>query len=176
MLVAAVVWAALTILAMSPISEELRLLALRVVRKFDRSSPGILIVASLVGAVIGYIWLIRSSTADTEPDQWAWRYRDVRAVAPPRDGGGMTRGQRGRRIGRALIAVAVGLTAATALLLVAAPHGPSPMFVPGWLEIATMGLYGVAITGLVVGLVWMIRIHRANPEPDQRAWRYRERD
>ena len=33
-----------------------------------------------------------------------------------------------------------------------------------------------AIVLVVVGLVWMIRIYRADPEPDQRAWRYRERD
>jgi len=26
----------------------------------------------------------------------------------------------------------------------------------------------------VAGLVWMIRIHRGDPEPDQHAWRYRE--
>jgi hypothetical protein len=35
---------------------------------------------------------------------------------------------------------------------------------------------GVAVVLIVVGLIWMIRIHRADPEPDQRAWRYRERD
>jgi hypothetical protein len=27
--------------------------------------------------------------------------------------------------------------------------------------------------GVVVGLAWMIRIHRVDPEPDQHAWRYR---
>jgi hypothetical protein len=31
------------------------------------------------------------------------------------------------------------------------------------------------MTGILGGLVWMIRIHRADPEPDQHAWRYRSR-
>jgi hypothetical protein len=34
----------------------------------------------------------------------------------------------------------------------------------------------LGIAGTIVGLVLMIRIYRADPEPDQRAWRYRERD
>ena len=33
--------------------------------------------------------------------------------------------------------------------------------------------YGLGVAGVIVGLVWMVRIHRADPEPDQHAWRYR---
>ncbi len=127
------------------------------------------------GFAFGLVWLIRVSRADPEPDQRAWRYRDVRALDwPPRDG--LTPGQRGRRIGRVLIAVAVGLIVVTGSLWIVAPRGPSPMFLPGWIDFANLALSAVGITGIVVGLAWMIRIHRANPEPDQRAWRYRERD
>lgn len=35
---------------------------------------------------------------------------------------------------------------------------------------------GVGVLGLVVGFAWMIRIYRADPEPDQRSWRYRAWD
>ena len=31
----------------------------------------------------------------------------------------------------------------------------------------------MGVVGIIVGLVWMIRIYRADPEPDQHAWRYR---
>jgi hypothetical protein len=34
----------------------------------------------------------------------------------------------------------------------------------------------VGACGILTGLIWMIRIYRADPEPDQRSWRYRERD
>jgi hypothetical protein len=35
---------------------------------------------------------------------------------------------------------------------------------------------GVGAAGIIVGFAWMIRIYRADPEPDQRVWRYREFD
>ena len=34
----------------------------------------------------------------------------------------------------------------------------------------------LAAAGILIGFTWMVRIYRADPEPDQRAWRYRERD
>jgi hypothetical protein len=33
--------------------------------------------------------------------------------------------------------------------------------------------YGLSVLSAIVGLVWMVRIHRSDPEPDKRAWRYR---
>ena len=33
--------------------------------------------------------------------------------------------------------------------------------------------YGLGVVGVIGGLAWMIRIYRADPEPDQHAWRYR---
>jgi hypothetical protein len=58
-------------------------------------------------------------------------------------------------------------------LWIAQPGSIGPMFRNGTAEAA---IAVVAIVGVSVGLVWMIRIYRANPEPDQRAWRYRDRD
>src|SRR5690349_19874503 len=81
----------------------------------------------------------------------------------------MTRGQQGRRIGRAMIGLTIVLVIVAAIVWVA---DPKPMFgatIPSWPF--TPPLLGVI--GMIVGLAWMIRIHRANPEPDQHAWRYR---
>ena len=86
----------------------------------------------------------------------------------------MTRGQRGRLISQVLFAVAAGAIASTLLLLVAAPGGPAPMFGPPALMTIGPGILGCV--GAVFGLVWMIRIYREDPEPDHRAWRYREHD
>lgn len=83
----------------------------------------------------------------------------------------MTRGQRGRRIGRAMIALAVMFVFLGVFLFVAAPgYMGGPMTrVPFWYD----ALPVLGVVGIVVGLVWMVRIHRADPEPDQHAWRYR---
>ena len=83
----------------------------------------------------------------------------------------MTRGQRGRQNARAMMAIAVLTIALTAYLLVAAPQGMGggPIDTPIW-SYAYLVFAGV---GIVTGLVWMIRIYRADPEPDQHAWRYR---
>ena len=40
---------------------------------------------------------------------------------------------------------------------------------------ATTAILSVAVAGYVIGLTWMVRIYRSDPEPDQHAWRYRER-
>lgn len=56
----------------------------------------------------------------------------------------------------------------------------------GFLWIAAPGFMGganpyepwlplIALAGVVVGFVWMVRIYRADPEPDQKIWRYRDR-
>jgi uncharacterized protein YjeT (DUF2065 family) len=95
----------------------------------------------------------------------------------------MTSGQRGLAIGRLLLAVAVGVVLVEGFVYVAAPKstGVEPVFgnpagsVDGGVPAGLLTL-AVAIVLVVVGLVWMIRIHRADPEPDQRNWRYRERD
>ena len=84
----------------------------------------------------------------------------------------MTRGQRGRRIARAelvlggLLALFVG-----PFWFVASPGFMG--FGPNELVWAHAGLAGLAVG--ILGFAWMVRIYRADPEPDQHAWRYRDR-
>jgi nitrate reductase NapE component len=146
-----------------------------------------------IGIVVGSIWMYRIVRDDPEPDQLAWRYRsgehlrdrDIAAArlalheGDPDDADGMTPGQRGRWIGRGLIAIAILAIGLSALWVIATPGiMGSPMLSDG----ARVGplpagalLLLVGAIGIVGGLVWMIRIHRADPEPDQHAWRYRSR-
>lgn len=77
-----------------------------------------------------------------------------------------------------MITIALGAVGLTVVAFSAAPGnmGPDPLFAtpPAVLGLpARLVMLGVAIVGVLVGLVWMIRIHRADPEPDQHAWRYR---
>lgn len=71
---------------------------------------------------------------------------------------------------RLMIAMAVSAIGAAAYLYVAAPG-----FMGGGIEpsLGSYAIYGLALVGVVGGLAWMIRIYRADPEPDQAAWRYR---
>jgi hypothetical protein len=81
-------------------------------------------------------------------------------------------GQRGRRIGRALLAVALLAIAVDWFLFIAAPGFMEPMFIPRFHRWLGRGILLLGVVGQVGGCVWMLRIHRANPEPDQHAWRY----
>jgi Flp pilus assembly protein TadB len=87
----------------------------------------------------------------------------------------MTPGQSGRFVAKAMIVLTAILGFVVApFLYVASPGGVEPMFAgPAWRETA---LVGIAITGFLIGFVWMIRIYRSDPEPDQKTWRYREWD
>lgn len=87
----------------------------------------------------------------------------------------MTRGQRGRAWAELEFAAAILGIFAAALVFVAAPSSIEPMFYGGP-RVASIVVVGSGIAGVAVGLVWMTRIYRADPEPDQRAWRYRDRD
>lgn len=84
----------------------------------------------------------------------------------------MTNGQRRRRWARSELVFAgvIGFVLAP-LLFVAAPGpmGPPP---PQWATLATLS---VGAGGILAGFIWMVRIYRADPEPDPGAWRYRER-
>lgn len=75
-----------------------------------------------------------------------------------------------------MIAIAFGAVGLVVVAFIAVPGGTSPMFStpPDILGLPVGPVLGtVGSVGVVVGLVWMIRIHRADPEPDQHAWRYR---
>jgi hypothetical protein len=87
----------------------------------------------------------------------------------------MNRGLLGRDLARAELAGAafVGFVVAP-FLYVAAPAGFSGMFPPPDWQVTGPIVVGAA--GILIGFTWMVRIYRADPEPDQRAWRYRQRD
>jgi hypothetical protein len=85
---------------------------------------------------------------------------------------------RQRRLRRAHVLIRFELVIAFAapvlagILWISAPGMIGPMFYEpppfGWL------LPLVAIAGLVVGIVWMLRLSRQDPEAGERSWRYRD--
>jgi len=60
------------------------------------------------------------------------------------------------------------------LWFVVAPQFTGGMMQPPWWQTEAV-IQGVGAAIFVTGFIWMVRIYRADPEPDQRAWRYRER-
>ena len=59
-------------------------------------------------------------------------------------------------------------------LWIAMPSMGGPMLMeepPLWVQL----LPGAGYLGQIVGLAWMVRIYRTDPEPDQHAWRSLER-
>ena len=87
---------------------------------------------------------------------------------------GMTgRGLRRRRFARFLLAIAIVLPAILGALVLMAPTTSGPMFVepPDQLLPATILVAG--ILAYVVGLAWMVRIYRADPEAHASFWRSR---
>ena len=121
-------------------------------------------------AVVGYIWMIRNIRADPEPIQHIWRYRRIDRVMPlppDRTVAASERARRGRAIARAMIWAVTVVFFVSVFWFVARPallYGFQPL---------PIELVGIAMA--VLGLLWMVRIYRANPEPDQHAWRYRAR-
>ena len=81
------------------------------------------------------------------------------------------RGLRGRRVARRIIAVAIGLDAFVALLLINAPRGMGGGFGPPSIVEWLIPAAGVALN--VIGLAWMIRIYRSDPEAHPSFWRFR---
>jgi hypothetical protein len=77
--------------------------------------------------------------------------------------------QRGRRIAREMFAGALLILVVIAFFMLVAPNtmGPEPD------SRATL-LSAVGVLGVAIGLLWMVRILRADPEPDTAAWRYRD--
>jgi hypothetical protein len=88
------------------------------------------------------------------------------------------RGERQRRLDRARrlaeteLTVAIGAPLFVGFLLVAAPGNVGPMFDRPPLLGSLIPWLG--FIGIIVGIVWMIRIYRADPEPVQPTWRYRD--
>jgi hypothetical protein len=71
-----------------------------------------------------------------------------------------------------MLASALIVLAAPAILFLAAPNSMGGGLQLGFVAII---VFGTGILGIVIGLTWMIRILRADPEPDAKAWRYRGR-
>ena len=86
----------------------------------------------------------------------------------------MTRGQWGRRIAQAEIALAIAAVIAVGFLFLMAPSFTGGGMHERAFDAADASLV-LGAAGLVVGFAWMIRIYRASPEPDPHVWRYRER-
>src|SRR6185295_10630576 len=82
------------------------------------------------------------------------------------------RARRGRRIARVMFGLAASVAVVVALLIVSAPSTMG-MRMPDLLwDLVIPGIGGL---GLVVGLAWMWRILRADPEPGTDGWLYRSR-
>jgi hypothetical protein len=81
------------------------------------------------------------------------------------------RALRGRRLARLMFAAALIPLAVAAFFFVAAPN-----FTGGFYDPGPIGLLvpAIGVAALVVGLAWMVRILRADPEPDAKSWRYRD--
>jgi Flp pilus assembly protein TadB len=167
------------------------------------SNPGgadprvlILMVAILL-SIVGFAW-IRSITSIEEDGPSSWRYlrntddaealveafiRDshvAQASTEPPDiktriddlfAKSWRRARRGRATARLMLAAAILAVAFIILIVLAAPnymYTPEP-------KPPDVFMLGIPVLGFVIGLAWMWRILRADPEPDSEAWRYRER-
>jgi hypothetical protein len=145
-----------------------------------RSAPSLLDhplfvpLSALLVYFIGLAWMLRiHRRSHLEPETSSWRYRDA-ALAPGAIDKRRRRwrwdGLRGKAVARAMILFAVLLPLAILLAWIAQPAGPEPMFGPPWYAVA---LPWAAAVGYLTGLCWMVRIYRADPEPDEPIWRYR---
>lgn len=129
-------------------------------------------VVAVASYSIGLGWMLRIYRAHTEPGKRTWRYRDkddtIRGPALK-----TTDGQRGRRIARGLIILAIAYGLVAVFLYMALPWFMEPTFGMGpryeiWLRILGVATY-------LIGLGLMVRIYRSQPEPGERTWRYRDR-
>jgi len=81
---------------------------------------------------------------------------------------------RARWLTRAELAIAIGIPLVAGFLFITAPasFGPMSEREPTLFE-SILPWAGICL--YVVGLVWMIRLSRTNPEDGENAWRYRDR-
>jgi hypothetical protein len=139
-------------------------------------------LAGFIGVLVG-VALVHRSTRREEDAVGAWRYRDLvddpSLLHPrleegrfvPRSGSARDDLAAARRMARALLIVAIAMPFAVLILSVMQPGGSTPMlYEPPWYEAAVLG---AGAAGYLLGLAWMIRIYRADPEPGERTWRYR---
>ena len=79
-----------------------------------------------------------------------------------------SRGRARRELAKAIVLASAMLAGLTMFMHVVAPGYMGPKPEPGWADHIPIA----AVLGQLVGLAWMVRIYRADPEPDQHAWRY----
>jgi hypothetical protein len=83
------------------------------------------------------------------------------------------RGRRGRSIARGLIVLAVLCGFLTFVVgWIAQPGFMRPMLYSEPWPVTLVPFVALAL--YILGLGWMVRIYRADPEPDRRSWRYRD--
>ena len=83
------------------------------------------------------------------------------------------RARRGRRMAKEIFAAAWLTILLAAFLTVAAPAGSQPLGVPP-AEPLRSGPTLLGLGGIVIGLIWMWRIFRADPEAGAPPWRHRD--
>jgi hypothetical protein len=74
---------------------------------------------------------------------------------------------------RAELAIAYAVPLFAAFLYVAMPAGHRPMFAGEPLLIESL-VTGTGAGLFLIGLMWMIRLSRPDPEAGERSWRYRD--
>lgn len=74
---------------------------------------------------------------------------------------------------RAELAIAFAVPLFAVFLYLAMPGGPGPMF-PGEPPPIETFVPWTGVGLFLVGLVWMIRLSRPDPEGGERSWRYRD--
>ena len=114
-------------------------------------------------ASAGTLWILRIARADPEAD--AGMDLDEFMTGVER------RARRGRATGRVMVFGAVVALAVPAFFFIAAPNFSNDGYNYGWT--AWIGP-GIGTLGIVIGLVWMVRISRAHQEPEPKGWRYRD--
>jgi hypothetical protein len=81
------------------------------------------------------------------------------------------RGLRGRRLARLMLVAVLATDALVALLFIATPNCMCPLYIEPppfsqWLVPA------IGVGAQAIGLAWMIRIYRADPEGHRSWWRF----
>jgi hypothetical protein len=127
----------------------------------------------LAGVVLGSVIAFRGSRFDTESAA-RWRYREpVLDLSDATEYRPLWRwdGLRGKAVARAMIVFAVLLPLAILFAWIAQPGFTGSGLGQPWYVTA---LPWIGFMGYAIGLGWMIRIYRADPEPTQQTWRYRD--
>jgi hypothetical protein len=78
-----------------------------------------------------------------------------------------------RTLIRLELAIAFGLPLLAGFLYILMPGGGRPMFEPEPSLIDQLVPWAGG-AGVILGLVWMVRLSRQDPEAGQRTWRYRD--